>query len=57
MDLVKPVAGEPAFLKDFAHIAAIGWTEDDGSIFWNCAGSLVTESFLLTAAHCVADEL
>jgi secreted trypsin-like serine protease len=56
-NLVKPASARPAVLRDFAHIAAIGWTESDGTISWNCGGSLVTETFILTAGHCTVDEL
>ncbi|XP_050080208.1 uncharacterized protein LOC126567903 [Anopheles maculipalpis] len=52
---VAPSAGWPVRLREFAHIAAIGWT-NDGSKRWLCAGSLIWENFILTAAHCAADE-
>ncbi|XP_055541799.1 uncharacterized protein LOC129727726 isoform X2 [Wyeomyia smithii] len=52
---IKPVSGSPALLKEFAHIGAIGWTQSDGTVSWNCGGTLIWANVVLTAAHCTLD--
>ncbi|KAF5281650.1 hypothetical protein FQA39_LY17748 [Lamprigera yunnana] len=47
------VGGSPASPGEFPFMAAIGFNTDDG-VGWYCGGTLISENFVLTAAHCAS---
>ena len=46
------VDGEKTNVGEYPHMAAIGWRDLDGSLKFACGGSLISERFVLTVAHC-----
>jgi len=45
------VGGSPALPGEFPFMAAVGYNGDDG-IGWYCGGTLISDYYVVTAAHC-----
>ncbi|KAL7012711.1 hypothetical protein ACKWTF_014997 [Chironomus riparius] len=46
------IGGENAKLAEFPHMAALGYKNLENSFTFVCGGSLISDQFVLTAAHC-----
>ncbi|XP_058059826.1 serine protease snake-like [Anopheles bellator] len=50
------VGGNVTKPGEFPHMAAIGWRRPDGGYSFDCGGSLISEYYVLTAAHCYLED-
>lgn len=51
--------GQIAEANEFPHMAAIGWIHRlrNDSIKYLCAGSLISDQWVLTSAHCTHNQM
>ncbi|XP_024942568.1 serine protease snake [Cephus cinctus] len=47
------IGGVKAKSMEFPHTAVIGFGTNDRDVSWQCGGTIISENYILTAAHCM----